>query len=104
MRKKKILTLAIAFLALVPAFAVLSEKDLAHTLSVLRYELRSTWQDTQARNERLRSRNARQHARLVQMMQRSNELAHAVVVGQRETEIGSQMGQRTSSHRVRTLN
>ena len=75
MRKKKILTLAIAFLALVPAFAVLSEKDLAHTLSVLRYELRSTWQDTQARNERLRSRNARQHARLVQMMQRSNELS-----------------------------
>ena len=35
MRKKLIATL-IAFLAIVPAFAVLNEKDLAHTLAVLR--------------------------------------------------------------------
>ncbi len=38
MRKKLIATL-IAFLAIVPAFAVLNEKDLAHTLAVLRQEL-----------------------------------------------------------------
>ena len=41
--KKRFLTLVLALAALVPAFAVLNEKDLAQTLSVLRYELRSAW-------------------------------------------------------------
>ena len=75
MRKKKIITLAIAFLALVPAFAVLNEKDLPHTLSVLRYELQAAWKNAEARSERTRGRGQRQHAQLVAMMQRSNELS-----------------------------
>jgi small-conductance mechanosensitive channel len=75
MKKKRILTLVVVFAALVPAFAVLNEKDLAQTLSVLRYELRSAWLASEERAERTRSRGARQHAQLVQMMQRSNELS-----------------------------
>ena len=75
MRKKKIITLVMALLALVPAFAVLNEKDLAQTLSVLRYELEAAWKNAEARSERTRGRGQRQHAQLVEMMQRSNELS-----------------------------
>ena len=39
MKKKRILIAILALIALVPAYAVLNEKDLAQTLSVLRYEL-----------------------------------------------------------------
>ena len=73
--KKKLITLGLALCVLVPAFAVLSEKDLAQTLSVLRYELRSAWQASEDRAARTQGRGARQHARLVEMMQRSNELS-----------------------------
>ena len=75
MKKKRILSILVGLCVLVPASAVLSEKDLAQTLSVLRQELRSAWQDAELRNERTRGRGVRQHARLVQMMQHSNELS-----------------------------
>ncbi|MBQ6761465.1 MAG: mechanosensitive ion channel [Bacteroidales bacterium] len=75
MKKKRILTLVLTLLVLVPAYAVLNEKDLAQTLSVLRYELRSAWLASEERAERTQGRGARQHAQLVQMMQRSNELS-----------------------------
>ena len=73
--KKRFLTLVLALAALVPAFAVLNEKDLAQTLSVLRCELRSAWLASEERAARMQGRGARQHAALVQMMQRSNELS-----------------------------
>ncbi len=74
--KKKLIALGVALLVLVPAaFAVLNEKDLSQTLSVLRYELRSSYQVMSDRVARMQSRGARQHTRLVQMMQRSNELS-----------------------------
>ncbi len=75
MKKKRLISLVLTLLALVPAYAVLNEKDLAQTLSVLRYELRSAWLASEERAERTQGRGARQHARLVQMMQRSNELS-----------------------------
>ena len=75
MKKKRILIAVLALIALVPAYAVLNEKDLAQTLSVLRYELRSAWLASEERMERTRGRGERQHAQLVQMMQRSNELS-----------------------------
>ncbi len=75
MKKKRLLVIVLALLALIPAYAVLSEKDLAQTLSVLRYELRSAWQASTERAERTMSRGARQRAQLVEMMQRSNELS-----------------------------
>ena len=75
MKKKRILIAILALIALFPAYAVLNEKDLAQTLSVLRYELRSAWLASSERMERTRGRGERQHAQLVQMMQRSNELS-----------------------------
>ena len=75
MKKKRLISLVLTLLALVPAYAVLNEKDLAQTLSVLRYELRSAWLASEERAERTQGRGARQHAQLVQMMQRSNELS-----------------------------
>ena len=73
--KKKTLTLAAALLVLVPAFAVFNEKNLSQTLSVLRYELRSAYQESEARSARMKGNGERQHARLVGMMQQSNELS-----------------------------
>ena len=75
MKKKRILALAISLVFLIPAYAVLNEKDLAHTLSVLRYELRSAWMMSERMSQRTKSLGALQHLRLVQMMQRSNELS-----------------------------
>ena len=73
--KKKLICLAAALVLMVPAFAVLSEKDLAHTLSVLRYELRSAYRTNAEFAQRMQGRGERQHARLVKMMQQSNELS-----------------------------
>ncbi|MBQ3766886.1 MAG: mechanosensitive ion channel [Bacteroidales bacterium] len=73
--KKKLIALGLALCVLVPAFAVLNEKDLAQTLSVLRYELRSAYQAMEERAARMMGQGNRQHTRLVQMMQRSNELS-----------------------------
>ena len=75
MKKKRLLVLVLALIALIPAYAVLNEKDLSQTLSVLRYELRSAWQASTERAQRTMSRGARQRAQLVEMMQRSNELS-----------------------------
>ena len=75
MKKKRILIAVLALVALVPAYAVLNEKDLAQTLSVLRYELRSAWKASAERSKRTMDRGARQRAQLVEMMQQSNELS-----------------------------
>ena len=75
MKHKKLLLVATALLAVAPLFAVLNERNLAETLSVLRYELRSAYKTMEARSSRVRGNGERQHARLVQMMQRSNELS-----------------------------
>ncbi|MBQ6177186.1 MAG: mechanosensitive ion channel [Bacteroidales bacterium] len=75
MKKKRLLVVVLALIALIPAYAVLNEKDLSQTLSVLRYELRSAWKASSERAQRTMSRGARQRAQLVEMMQRSNELS-----------------------------
>ena len=75
MKKKRLLVLVLALAALIPAYAVLNEKDLAQTLSVLRYELRSAWLSSAERSKRTLERGSRQRAQLVEMMQRSNELS-----------------------------
>ena len=46
MKKKSLVTAAVALLLAVPVFAVLNEKDLAQTLSVLRYELSATYRNS----------------------------------------------------------
>ena len=74
--KKKVTALVLAILVLIPAaYAVLNEKDLAQTLSVLRFELASTFRDSEKMSQRMKGSGERQHARLVRMMQQSNELS-----------------------------
>ena len=73
--KKKIVAAVLALLVIVPASAVLSERDLAHTLSVLRYELSGTYRNSERMAQRMKGSGERQHARLVRMMQQSNELS-----------------------------
>jgi len=73
--KKKIIAAVLALLVIVPASAVLSERDLAHTLSVLRYELSGTYRNSERMAQRMKGSGERQHARLVRMMQQSNELS-----------------------------
>ena len=73
--KKKILAALLALLVIVPAFAVLSERDLAQTLSVLRYELSGAYRNSERMAQRMKGSGERQHARLVRMMQQSNELS-----------------------------
>ncbi len=73
--KKRLIAAALTLLVIVPAFAVLSEKDLAHTLSVLRYELGASYRNSERMASRMRGNGDRQHARLVRMMQQSNELS-----------------------------
>ncbi len=73
--KKKITAAVLSLLLIIPAFAVLSEKDLAQTLSVLRYELSATYRNSERFAKRMSGNGERQHARLVRMMQQSNELS-----------------------------
>ncbi|MBQ9548434.1 MAG: mechanosensitive ion channel [Bacteroidales bacterium] len=73
--KKKAATLLTALLVLIPAYAVLSEKNLSQTLSVLRFELSSSFKEKEKMVNRFSGSGERQHARLVRMMQQSNELS-----------------------------
>ena len=75
MKKKRLLVAILALIALIPAYAVLNEKDLGQTLSVLRYELQSAWKASAERANRTMERGRRQRNQLVAMMQRSNELS-----------------------------
>ena len=75
MKKKRLLVVIMALIALIPAYAVLNEKDLSQTLSVLRYELQSAWKASAERANRTMERGRRQRNQLVAMMQRSNELS-----------------------------
>lgn len=73
--KKLVVLLIVCAFTVFDAHAVLKEKDLAQTLGVLRGELEQTYNETTALYERFERRNKEQHASLVQMMQRSNQIA-----------------------------
>lgn len=60
-------------LVCLPAAAVLKEKDLASTLSVLRAELQNSYQEQQQTMKRFDKRLLAQHASMVQLMQRSDQ-------------------------------
>ena len=75
MKKKRLLVAVLALLALIPAYAVLNEKDLSQTLAVLRYELQSAWKTSTELSKRTMDRGTRQRAHLIEMMQRSNEMS-----------------------------
>lgn len=57
------------------AFAVFNEKDLSHTLSVLRFELSQENAKMEASRSRIFRKNDSQHTSLVHMVKKCNELA-----------------------------
>lgn len=73
--KKYIFFLLIAFATVFQAHAVLKEKDLAQTLGVLRAELERSYNEQQMIMAALEQRSSRQHEMLIQMMQKSNQIA-----------------------------
>ena len=73
--KKLIVFLLVCVFTVFDAHAVLKEKDLAQTLGVLRGELEQTYNEATLRYERFERRNKEQHTNLIQMMQRSNQIA-----------------------------
>lgn len=73
---KRIFVLALlAAVTIFQAHAVLKEKDLAQTLGVLRAELESSYNEQKALMMRFEKRNVDQHAKLIAMMQKSNQIA-----------------------------
>ena len=73
--KKKLIATLIAFLAIVPAFAVLNEKDLAQTLAVLRQELQMAKAEMQKSQVFISANTKATHERLVSLIQKTNELS-----------------------------
>ena len=73
--KKLIVFIIVCAFTMFEAHAVLKEKDLAQTLGVLRGELEQTYNEATLRYERFERRNVEQHTNLIQMMQRSNQIA-----------------------------
>ena len=75
MKMKRILLLALATVMLVlPAGAVLKERDLARTLGVLRAELESDYQKQQAFMARYEQQGAQQHQQLVRYMNQCEQI------------------------------
>ena len=72
---RKILLLLLSSLIVAPSQAVLKEKDLASTLSVLCAELSTSYQEQQAQTERYRAMADKQHEQMVALMQKSDQIA-----------------------------
>lgn len=75
MKKKHIIAIIAALLATTPLFAVFTEKDLAQTLSVLRYELNQDYSKLGSRQGRLEMSNTAQHSSITEMIKKCNELS-----------------------------
>ena len=73
--KKILVFLMISVLTIFQAHAVLKEKDLAQTLGVLRAELEQAYKEQKVMMARYEQRYGEQHARLIRMMQNSNQIA-----------------------------
>ena len=72
--QKFIFSLIVMMLTAMPSSAVLKEKSLARTLGVLRLELYSNWKKQKMMMARYESQQEQQHAKLVEYMQRSEQI------------------------------
>lgn len=72
---KRILLFICILAACLPAGAVLKEKNLASTLSVLCAELESTYQEQTQNIARYNSRSNAQHEQMIALMQKSDQIA-----------------------------
>ena len=71
---KRLTLLALMLLALLPANAVLKERDMKQTLSVLRTELESTHHEQLVRMQRFNEMNRRFDKMMLQVMDRSQQI------------------------------
>lgn len=74
MNIKRIILLAVLMLVLTPANAVLKERDMSQTLSVLRTELTSMHQEQLQRMQRFNEMNKRFDKMMIQVMDRSQQI------------------------------
>ena len=72
---KRLLSFLLLLLVILPAGAVLKEKDLARTLGVLNAELEKSYKQQKASMARMEGMASAQHAKLVDYMQRSEQIA-----------------------------
>ncbi len=70
-----LLMLGALFFGVVPARAVLKERDLNQTISVLRAELENAFREQKEQMERYHKRAEMQHQAMVETMQRSDQIA-----------------------------
>ena len=75
MKKKRLSVLLAACLLAFPVWAVFNERDLAQTLSVLRYELQQDYLKMSRSEERLGRRNDSRRGQMVELMKKCNELS-----------------------------
>ena len=73
--KKFLLTLLLVVGVGLPCLAVFKEKDINKTLSVLHYELRSTYQTLLRSTESITENQQKQHRQLVRLIENCNELS-----------------------------
>ncbi|MCQ2283977.1 MAG: mechanosensitive ion channel family protein [Bacteroidales bacterium] len=73
--KKILVLLLLSLVTVFQAHAVLKEKDLSQTLGVLRAELEQAYKEQKVSMARFEKRNMDQHANLIKMMQKSNQVA-----------------------------
>ncbi len=74
MRLRHILALLILLISFNHAHAVLKEKDLTHTLGVLKAELKADHEKQKQFMQRYETMNAEQHAQLISYMKRSEQI------------------------------
>ena len=72
---KRLLALLLLAVTMLPAGAVLKEKDLARTLGVLNAELEKSYKQQKASMARMEAMTTAQHEKLVDYMQRSEQIA-----------------------------
>lgn len=75
MKKKHILATILVIVFAFPALAVFNERNLQQTLSVLRYELKQILERPDFTEGMMGSRHDEQHAQMVAMVKKCNELA-----------------------------
>ena len=71
--KKYIITSILMFLCILPSNAVLKERNLPQTLSVLRSELQTTYSEQKQTLMRLNQMNEMQHNKMISIMQKSEQ-------------------------------
>ena len=74
-RKITLISIVVALLAAIPAFAVFTEKNLRHTLEVLVFELKDAYNELAETHESESRKEVAQHRELIKLIENCNELS-----------------------------